>query len=130
MVFLLGSIYKAFTWQSQTVLGHFSDGHFAVTSQTSLHLVQKTVCVFVKRKCGLNEDLWQWTIYVQCITPTLTLQWYYNVVGCTRIASSKCFRGKKQTVFQLQTGTKYFHTWLASFHCIVFSTVEHKKKLR
>ena len=42
---------------SQTVLGHFSDGHFAVTSQTSFHLVQQTVCVFLKRKCGLKENL-------------------------------------------------------------------------
>ena len=69
MVFLSGSIYKTFTWQSQTILAHFSVGHIAVKSQTSINLVQKTVCVFVKRKCGLNEDLHdseQFTYNVLC----------------------------------------------------------------
>ena len=51
------------------MLGHFCDGHFAVTSQTSLHLVQENVCVFVKRNGGLNEDLYhseQFTYNVLC----------------------------------------------------------------
>ena len=57
-------MYKTFTSQSQTLLGHL-----AVTSQTSLHLVQKTVRVIVKRKCGLNEHLYdseQFTYNVLC----------------------------------------------------------------
>ena len=102
MVFLLGSIYKTFTWRSQTVLGHFSDGHFAITSQTFLHLVQKTVRVFVKRKCGLNEDLYdseQFTYNVLCqLLP-------HNDITALLIAhellsaSSNCFRERNRQSF-------------------------------
>ena len=93
---------------------------------------KKTVCV--KRKCGLNEDLYdseQFTYNVLCqLLP-------YNDITALLVAYellaalSNCFKKKAQTVFQLQTRTKYFHTWMASLRCfyyIVFSTVEHKKK--
>ena len=62
--------YTRLLLQSQTVLGHFSEGHFAVTSQTIFSFGEKkTVCVFVKRKRGLNEDLYdseQFTYNVLC----------------------------------------------------------------
>ena len=62
--FLSGSIYKTVTSQSQTVLGHFSEGHFAVTSQTIISFREKKiVCVFV------DEDLYdseQFTYNVLC----------------------------------------------------------------
>ena len=60
--------YTRLSFQSQIVLGHFSEGHFAVTSQTiSSFGEKKPVCV--KRKCGLNEDLYdseQFTYNVLC----------------------------------------------------------------
>ena len=135
MLFLSGSIHKTFTWQSQTVLGHFSDGHFAVTSQTSLHLVQKTVCVFVKRKCGLNEDLYdseQFTYNVLCqLLP-------YNDITALLVAhellsavSSNCFRTETDSLLtpnsELIISTLGWQVWDV-FNYIVFSTVEHKKK--
>ena len=108
MVFLSGSISdKTFTWQSQTVLGHFFDGHFAGTSQTSHNLVQKTVCVFVKRKCGLNEDLHdseQFTYNVLCqLLP-------YNDITALLVAHellsalSNCFRKKTRQSFNSKLG--------------------------
>ena len=90
LVSLLGSIHKSFTWQSQTV--HFSDGHFAVTSQTSLHMVQKTVCVFVKRKCCLNEDLYdseQFTYNVLCTTILQRCWLHMNCILLHPIVSEK-----------------------------------------
>ena len=42
--------YTRMLLQSQTVLGHFFEGHFAVTSQTIPSFGEKkTVCVFVKK---------------------------------------------------------------------------------
>ena len=121
--------YTRLLLQSQTVLGHFSEGHFAVTSQTIPSFGEKkTVCVFVKRKCGLNEDLYdseQFTYNVLCqLLP-------YNDITALLVAHELLAALSNQTVFQLQTRTKYFHTWLASLRCfyyIVFSTVEHKKR--
>ena len=113
----------------------FPKGHFAVTSQTFSSFGEKKNCLcFCKKKCGLNEDLYnseQFTYNVLC---QLLL---YNDITALLVAHellaalSNCFKKNKQTLFQPQTRTKYFHTWLASLRCfyyIVFSTVEHKKK--
>ena len=43
---------------SQTVLRHFSDGHFAVTSQTSLHLGKKTVFLCKRKMRFKRGPLW------------------------------------------------------------------------
>ena len=94
---------------SQTVLRHFSDGHFAVTSQTSLHLGKK-LFFYVKGKCGLNEDLCGYhmetfsilTGYDKCVyTEQFTYNVNYSVVVAHELisASSNCFRKKNQTVF-------------------------------
>ena len=119
MVFLSGSIYKTVTSQSQTVLGHFSEGHFAVTSQTIPSFGEKkTVCVFVKRKCGLNEDLYdseQFTYNVLCqLLP-------YNDITALLVAHelfsalSNCFGKKTRLSFysklELNISTHQLPVW-------------------
>ena len=131
LVFLSGSIYKTVTSVTNRTRTFFRR---TFRRNISSFGEKKTVCVFVKRKRGLNEDLYdseQFTYNVLCqLLP-------YNDITALLVAYellaalSNCFKKKAQTVFQLQTRTKYFHTWMASLRCfyyIVFSTVEHKKK--